>query len=157
MTIAKSRIEELINGVQSDAMAIGHFAGTFGSEPLGAPSVDGLTLAVWVDEMAVLPGRGLASSGMRLAIFVRIYAAAVGLSEYRDDIDPSMMSAAADLFGLVIGGYTVGGFASFVDVKGQYGEPLQAKAGHLTLDKKIFRVYDTIVPLIVDDLWIEAP
>lgn len=155
MTLPKTRILELIGAVQSDAMSIGHYASVVGAEPLGAAGIEGLMLAVWVDGMAVLPGRGLNSVSVRLELFTRTYGAA--LVEYRDDIDPTMMAAVADLFGMFVGGFMLDGFVAFVDLKGQYGEPLTARAGHLTLDRKIFRTYDIMVPLIVDDIWTESP
>lgn len=155
MPLPKTRVLEIIEAVQSRALSTGHHSMVLGAEPLAAAKIDGLALAVWVDGMAVLPGRGLASASVKLDLFVRTYAAA--LTEYRDDIDPTMMAAVGDLFALFVGGFTLDGFVCKIDIKGEYGTVLNAQAGHLTLDRKIFRIYDIVVPLIVDDLWVEAP
>ena len=151
----KSRVVEIRNTVNSRALTTGHFASVQDAEPLSAARLDGgLTLACWVNRMTIIPGRGLSGAGARLEIFLRSYQGA--LTDYRDDIDPTQLAGMAELFGVFVGGFTLDGYASFVDLKGQYGEPLDAPSGHLTLDRKIFRTYDLIIPLIVDDLWVEA-
>lgn len=155
MPLPKTRVLEIIEAVQSRALSTGHHSSVLGAEPLAAAKIEGLALAVWVDGMAILPGRGLASASVLLSLYLRTYDAA--LTEYRDDIDPRMMSAVADLFELFVGGFTLDGFVCKIDIKGEYGNPLSTSAGHLTLDRKIFRIYDVIVPLVVDDLWTEAP
>jgi regulator of RNase E activity RraA len=55
------------------------------------------------------------------------------------------------------GDFTLDGLVREVDLLGQHGVPLSCLAGYLTIDKKMMRVVDINVPLIVSDAWSQIP
>lgn len=155
--LTKSRVLDIINEVLSDAMSLGHFQDVKGSEAMNAPPGSGITLAAWMTGIRPVPARsGLKTVSVRLGLTVRMYSPAVRPEEARDDIDPSMTEACAALMGLYVGGFTLGGQVAEVDLLGAHGDPLMSEDGHLQLDRKIFRIYDITLPLIINDLWTQA-
>jgi len=61
------------------------------------------------------------------------------------------------MFGAYCGDFTLGGLVRQVDIRGAHGAGLSARAGYLEQDSAVFRVFTISVPLIVNDLWKEAP
>lgn len=144
----------IFDAMQSHALASGHFERVNGHEPKSAPG-NGLTAAVWVDDIAPVPaGSGLATSCARVLVKLRTYLPM--LTENPDRIDPTMLAAVDALMRAYSGDFTLDGLARNIDLLGQAGEPLRARAGYITIDHKPFRVMDLNVPIIVNDLWEQA-
>ena len=137
------------------AQASGWFDRVIGHEPKNAPG-DGLTLALWVDGFQPIPARsGLTATSARIGLSARLYMPM--LHEPQDEIDPTLLSAADQLIADYSGDFTLGGLVAQVDLLGAHGEPLGGRAGYLEHDGKVFRVFALAVPLIVNDLWEQAP
>jgi hypothetical protein len=148
-------IEGILGAVVSHAMASGHFEKVNGHEPKAAPG-KGLTAAVWVQAIAPVPrGSGLATTTGRIELRDRIYTPMV--QEPQDAIDPAVLTATIDLMGAYSGDFTLDGRIRNVDLLGQAGVPLSAQAGYLNQDGRLFRVMDITLPLIVNDIWDQAP
>jgi hypothetical protein len=136
-------------------MASGYFATVNGHEPKSPPT-SGITCAVWVEQIGPAPGAsGLVSTSTRLALYVRLYAS---LNQQEPDaIDPDMMTALDALMAAYSGDFTLGGLVRMVDLLGAHGEPLSARAGYLDEVGSEYRVMTIVLPLVVNDLWEEAP
>lgn len=147
-------IDSLLDAVVSHAMASGYFELVNGHEPKNAPG-DGLTAAVWVDDIRpALSSSGLASSSALVVFNVRLYSGM--LQEPQDAIDPNLVKAMNALFMAYAGDFELGGNARMVDLRGAEGVFLQAKAGYLNQDQKLYRVFTITLPVIVNDAWDEA-
>jgi hypothetical protein len=93
---------------------------------------------VWVQDIG--PARG--GSGLAhldpLGLMVRLYA---GLfTEPGDAIDPTLMQALDALLASYSGDFTLDGSVREVDLLGQYGDPLSAKAGYMLQSGTEYRV-----------------
>jgi hypothetical protein len=137
-------------------MASGRFEQVNGAEPQNAPSTGGLTAAVWVDRLTP-QGRasGVDQVSAVLVFQVRIYASA--MSQPSDAIDPGMLAAVDDLCGAYCSDFTLGGLVKDVDIFGMYGQSLDVRAGYLQQDGALYRVLTISLPVVVNDLWTEAP
>jgi hypothetical protein len=145
----------IFNAVQSHAMAAGLFERVNTAEPKGAPG-NGLSCAIWVDEIGPVPrGSGLTATTARVVLQVRVFTNM--LQEPPDAIDPNVVAAVDALMTAYSGDFELGGEARNVDLLGQAGTPLSARAGYVTLDQTMFRVVTIQLPVIVNDAWTQAP
>lgn len=145
-------IVAILNRVQDHALASGWFTAVNGEEPKSPPDTAGLTAAVWVQDIGpARGGSGLVSTSIRLGLMVRLYA---GLfTEPGDAIDPNLTAALDALMRSYSGDFSLDGTVREVDLLGQFGDPLGAKAGYMVQSGTEYRVMDITLPLIVDDLW----
>lgn len=143
-------ISGILDKIVSHAMATGIFERVNAHEPKSAPG-SGLSCAVWVDSISPVRSSGLSSTSGRIAIQVRIFTSM--LAEPPDAIDPAVVTATDVLLSAYSGDFELGDTVRCVDLLGMAGEPLSAKAGYLSQDKKLFRVMTIMIPLIVNDLW----
>ncbi len=147
-------IDSILDGVVSYAMASGWFERVNSHEPKNAPS-NGLSAAVWLQQIDPVPAAsGLNTTSARLVFNLRIYQNF--LSEPQDAIDPNLMKAADALMAAYSGDFDLGGTVRNVDLLGQFDFALSAKAGYLSQDGKLFRVFDLTIPLVVNDLWTQV-
>jgi hypothetical protein len=148
-------ITVILDGLVSHALASGLFERVNAHEPKSAPG-NGLTAAVWADEIGPDPGSsGLAATSGVVTFLVRLYTSM--LSEPQDAIDPLMLSAVDTLMTAYSGDFELSGAARCVDLLGQTGKTLSAKAGYLNQDSKVYRVMTITVPVIVSDVWDQSP
>lgn len=140
--------------ILSHAMASGLFERVNGHEPKNAPG-NGLTAALWGDEVAPVRSSGLASVSLRATFNVRIYSSM--LQEPQDGIDPAVLRAVSALLTAYIGDFKLGDQARHIDIFGAYGAPLIARAGYLNQDGKLFRVMTISMPVIFNDCFEEVP
>lgn len=154
-----STFSTLIAATASHAAATGHFDQVQQGEFTGAPG-NGLSCAVWVNDASPVAS-GLASTSMRIELFVRVYHNA--FTETPDIIDPAAIDAVDTLLADYIGHFTLDGVLRMVDVRGAHGAPLRVQAGYLTIGAqsgtsgRTYRVMTIMLPLIVNDLYTEAP
>lgn len=145
-------INSLINAVVSHASTSGHFDRVQNHEPKSAPSGTGLTYAVFL--AAIGPARnasGMIATSARVELTGRIYKAFI--SEPEDLIDPAITEAVDALMSAYSGDFELGGNARNVDLLGASGAPLGGRAGYQTIAKVTFRVFDLVIPIIVNDAW----
>lgn len=147
-------IGNILDTVVSHAMACGHFEYVNGHEPKNAPG-NGLTCAVWVDGIQPVRSSGLSSTTGRLTLNVRLYSPMQ--AEPQDAIDPALVTALDVLLTAYSGDFQLGGDARHIDLLGAHGTALTALAGYLTQDGSVYRVYTVTLPVIVNDLWEQAP
>jgi hypothetical protein len=145
-------ITTILDQVQSHALASGYFEAVNGEEPKSPPPSAGITCAVWVEQIGPARGAsGLDSTSVRLCFYVRLY---TGMNqEPGDAIDPALMAALDALMAAYSGDFTLGGAVRDVDLLGQFGDPLGARAGYLIESGNEYRVMTITLPVIVNDLW----
>lgn len=151
MTFNRASIDGILSRAESKAQALAIFRSVNGHEPKSAPT-SGLTCSVWIDELTPIPrASGLNSTSGILVLNMRLYGNI--LQKPEDEIDPNMASAASLVIEAFSNDFTLGGTIRNVDLLGQYGASLRAKAGYLTIDNHMYRVMTITLPCIVNDLW----
>jgi hypothetical protein len=143
----------ILNQVISHAMASGFFDRVNTHEPKNAPG-NGLTCAVWANRIRAAKS-GLDITSALLVVNVRIYSNM--LQEPQDAIDPHVIEATDALFNAYIGDFTLGGNIRHVDVRGVEGVALEALAGYITIGNTMYRCMTITLPLVINDVWTEAP
>ena len=150
---------DVLQAVTDHAAALGVFDRVGRHEPKSAPG-NGLTAAVWVQRISPVPSSGLTSSTIRLVVQARIYTAMS--REPQDDIDPVASDAALAWVSALTGDLKLAGpaggagVARSIDVRGIHGVPLEAQAGYVEQDSRLFRVYTLTIPVLINDVWEEA-
>lgn len=144
----------VLDQVVSHAMTLGIFEQVNAHEPKSAPAQGGLTAAVWAESIDAI-NSGLSQTGSRLTLFVRLYTSMT--AEPLDAIDPRMVDAVDALMAAYNADFELGGTVRNVDIFGQTGPGLGAKAGYINQDGKLQRVMTITLPLIVNDVWAQIP
>lgn len=148
-------IVDIFDQVVSHAAKTGYFESVNSHEAKSAPG-NGLHCEVWIDRLQPYPtSSGLAATTAVLVLNVRVMVSM--LAEPQDDIDQTMMTAVDTLLGEYSGDFELGGKVRNIDLLGASGFALSAKGGYLEIDKKIFRVLDISLPMIIDDIWEQSP
>jgi len=151
----RAAIATLLDNVSSHARKLGDFQGVTLHEPKSAP-LSGLHLAIWVQTITPIQASGLSATSGRVEMNARLYMNFI--AKPADGIDPDIMAATADLLDAYTGDFDFGQTLRMVDLLGEHGRPLSAAAGYITMeDRKVFRVMTITVPLIFNDMFIQAP
>ncbi|WP_225840312.1 hypothetical protein [Streptomyces sp. NK08204] len=139
----------------SHAQSLGLFEQVLGHEPVSAPG-SGLIYALWVKRITPIPARsGLNSVSTRLELTGRVFLPAD--TEPQDDVDVAVTGAVDGLLNAYSGDFQLGGNVANVDLLGMHGAPLDTEFGYTRFDSTTYRVATLTLPLIVNDLWTEAP
>jgi hypothetical protein len=144
----------LFNALASHAASLGIFDRVNNHEPANAPG-NGLSYSLhWVRIAPVPTHSGLASTTGVVPFLGRIYRPAAQPS---DEVDIEVLGATDALLAVYSADFTLGGLVRNVDLLGQTGNQLSAQAGWLLIDAIQHRTSDITIPLIVNDLWTQAP
>jgi hypothetical protein len=143
----------LFDALESHLLTLGLFDRVAMHEPKNAPG-NGLTAALWVQDIKPSKTTGLAETDGVVTFNVRIYKPM--LASPQNQIDPDILAAAAALLGEYSGNFTLAGSVLAIDLLGMNGAPLSAQAGYLNQDSKVFRVMVVTVPVIIEDVWGQA-
>lgn len=145
----------LFAAAQSAAEKLGIFETVILHEPKAAPQ-SLPALALWLGPLTPLgAASGLSATSVRISLRGRIYIS--DLTKPEDAIDAKLLTLASTLLGAYSGGYTLGGQVELIDLLGIYGEAMSSTPAYLRHDDKEFRVQEISLPLIVADLWVQAP
>lgn len=146
--------QAVVNQIISKAQATGLFRAVNGHEPKNAPE-KGLTAAVWVDRIYPWRGAsGMTSTSAVLVVMMRLYTPMI--TEPQDMIDPTLTAAADLIMGALTNDFDLGETCRNIDLLGESGEPLSARAGYVDLGGTIFRIIDITVPCIISDAWTQG-
>lgn len=155
-------IRDILSAVESHVAASGHVEQVMRFDPRNPdtyepinPAQLGVNAAIWVQAVGVVP----AASGLdvvtgKVDVTVQLYT--------RKDtpplelVDPRMVEAVDALFAAYCGDFTLGGLVSWVDLLGAHGQALEARAGFLTEDETLYRIYRIELPLVLADVWAEV-
>jgi hypothetical protein len=146
-------IQSILDNVASHAMTTGHFDAVLGYVSKQSPT-NGITAAIYVERIAPIRSSGLANTSVRLELEMQIYSSTY--MEPYDGIDANLVRATDAMFTNLIGDFDLGSEARHVDVFGAHGRGLDVRSGYLNLDGKEFRVFQIIIPIIVDDVFEQA-
>jgi hypothetical protein len=140
----------------SHAQSLGLFEQVLGHEPVSAPG-SGLIYCLWVKRITPIPARsGLDSVSARLELMGRVFLPAD--TEPQDDVDVALTGAVDGLMNAYSGDFELGGTVANVDLLGMHGAPLAADFGYTGFaGGTTYRVATLTVPLIINDVWTEAP
>lgn len=137
------------------ALASGLFDQVSGHEPKAAP-LGRLHGALWVDEIGPARQRsGLASTSTRLSFNFRI--GTNMNAEPPDDVDLDILVAVMTMMRAYSADFMLGGEVADIDLLGAHGAPLQARAGYLNQDNRLYRVMVIGIPIISNDVFDQAP
>lgn len=149
-------VTDLFDSIVSVFQRVGYFDRVNSHEPKRKPG-HGITAAVWFDRMYGAPeGSGLAATSAICIYTGRIYSNM--LREPQDEIDPNMMQAGAAVMRQFNGNYDFGMHPRVrcVDLLGESGVQLLMVGGYLEQSKAMYRVYDITIPVIVNDVFVQA-
>ena len=144
----------LMDALVSHAASSGYFDRVNAHEPKNKPG-NGVTCSVVIGPLAPFRGSGLDSVSMVFTATVRVQIPADRLP--LDKLETDLMTAAGVLFVAYCGDFTLDGLVRNVDIFGAAGVPLSCRPGYLTHDQQVFRVADLLVPLVINDVFTEAP
>lgn len=136
-------------------MTTGYFSKVNTHEPKNAPA-DNPIAAVWQDWLGPYPGgSGLANTTAIMRLSIRVY------QNFRSDpidmIDPNVVVAVNSLMAAFSGDFDFGvAKVRCVDLLGMSGIALQAQAGYVEIDHKLYRIMTITLPIIIDDAWVQA-
>lgn len=146
----------IILKLRDHALATGLVSAANGHEAKSPPGTKGKpTIAFWVSTLG--PDKrmsGQASTALQMVVTGRIYQD--GLMQPADMIDPTVLNLASILMEAYSGDFTLGGSIREVDLLGRMGPPMSGKAGYLTLDNTIYRVFDITIPLALSEEWTQS-
>lgn len=146
-------VADIRDRVLSHAQALGVFASVNGSEPKSAPPSN--HYATWFTRIDPVRSSGLDSTTVRLEFAGRLYGPMI--ADPQDDVDGMLLTSLDALMIAYSGDFTLGGKVRSVDLLGTFGPGLSAQGGYLDIDGKKFRVIEVTLPLIVNDVWSQAP
>lgn len=154
MAFSQQQVNDLFDALVSDLLQLGVFDTVNMHEPKSAPG-NGITGAAWIDTInPVGRASGLDATSGVVIFMIRCYTSM--LSQPYDSIDPNLTTAAMTVLNQYSGGFTLGGSVRDIDLLGMYGVSLSARAGYISIDSKMFRVFTVTVPVIVNDLFTQA-
>lgn len=146
-------IDFIFDAVVSDAQSSGYFDRVNEHEPKRKPGF-GLTAAVWVQEIFPIKISGLNSTSACLLFTLRIYSNM--LKEPQDAIDRNLLKAMSNLIRRYNDDFDFGGAIRNIDLLGESGESLAARAGYQEIDNTMYRVMDLSIPCLVNDVWTQT-
>jgi hypothetical protein len=147
-------VNGIMAAVQSHAQATGHFETVALHEPKNAPG-SGVTAAIWGSRIRPTRQSGLTSVSVVLVLNIRIYTSM--LQEPQDAIDAALTLAADALFSAYCGDFELGATSRNIDIFGSEGFNMECVFGYINQDGTIFRTADILLPIVVNDVWTEAP
>jgi hypothetical protein len=129
---------------------LGIFDKVQGVEPKSPPSSSGTTAAIYFTSA----GPAANASGLNRASSLYVFTMRLMsnmLAEPAEDIDPQLVACVDAVFDALCSDLDLGATVRNIDVFGQCGTPLSAKAGYVDVSGTIFRCVDVLIPLIVND------
>jgi len=142
-------IADTVDKLRSVAAASGYFDTTLTYEPKSNPG-PGMIFATWINQiLPVALVSGLDATAARLVMTCRIYLPV--LTDPQDTIDTRIMQASSYLLTELTGAFTVDG--AWIDLLGAHGDGLGTDSGYVPIDESVFRIADTLVPIICPDVF----
>ena len=157
--VGEDWLEQILNAIVSEYQRTGYFDRVNTHEPKKKPA-RGLTAAIWPQEIGPVDLASGSAATSALVIFTgRIYKnistkTTTAFGPYTEDaIDGYMLEVTSRLIREFHDDFDFGGLIRHVDLLGQFGQPLGAKAGYLDQDNAKFRIMDLTIPCVVNDVW----
>ena len=141
----------LFDAFRSHLHSLGVFESVTTHEPKAAPG-QGRRVAMWFSQYRPASS-GLNESSAVIEFTIRLYNNM--LKEPQDEIDPEVLTALDRVMNALHGDFTLGGLARNIDIRGSQGLALNARAGYIEQDGRLYRIVDITVPVVVNDLYQE--
>lgn len=155
MTFDGPAVIKLFDRVASHAASLGLFDNQVATHEPKNPPGNGVWCALWTDGIAPIPRiSGLNETGGRVTFRVRI--GANFIQEPQDSIDPHIMVACTTLMEEYSSHFTLDQTVMAVDLLGAYGQPLTARGSFVTMQQRVYRVLEIILPVIIDNMWVQS-
>ncbi len=148
-----SAVDDMFGRLLSHAMNLGYFERVNQHEPRNKPP-HGLTAALWNQRLGPIRTSGLASVSGRVVFNLRVYQNFQ--SQPLDAIDPTTIKAVNALLAAYSGDFDLGATVRAIDIFGMEGIPMESNAGYVEIDRTIYRVVTITIPVLVNDMWVEA-
>lgn len=144
-------IKATLDAIASHIARSGYAAEVLIGEPVSPPdAVDKLHAAIYMASANVVD-LTLTTTTELHTVTVRLYKrAAFAQGDDAGAVEADMASSVAQITSNLIGEFDLGGTMRGIDVGGQYGTPITATWGYVSLGNVMFRTVDVVVPLIVD-------
>lgn len=149
-------IDAITGALADKALVLGVFD-TVNSHEVKNPPGTGITCEIVFGAFELVASRsGLQDVSFKLTYKVRLRT--TWAQQPTDGIDPALLKACDALLASYIGGVTLGGLTNAIDLLGLAGgTPIAAQSGYIDQGGVMYRIVEITLPLIVDDLWTEAP
>lgn len=149
----------IIAAVKGRLMAIGIFDTVNGHEPVSSPGL-GQHASVYLGPIRPTDRSGLSSTSLVMLIMVRIWISAQ--AQDRDDTEIKLASATSASYGALIAGFQLADAtgvptACAIDIRGMAGTRMESVPGYANFDGTEYRVQTITVPVLVENVWDEAP
>lgn len=149
-----SQVNVAITALQSLLQTTGLFKSVRTVEPKQPP--EDVTAAIFLSGIRFLGTiSGLDRGSAVYEFTLRLYSNA--MQNPTDQIDPKLVTIVDKVMDALCGDFTFGGNIRNIDVLGQTGTALSARAGHVDVSGTIFRAIDITIPLIVNDTVVFTP
>jgi hypothetical protein len=150
-------VNEIFDIIVGYALASGRFDHVNQHEPKNAPG-HGLTCSVWIQAIKPIRTSGVAATSGVILFTARIYMNF--RSQPFDYIDPNVTAATTDLMGTFSSDFQFKNAqvadVRNVDLLGSQGVALNATAGYVEIDRTVFRVMTIQIPVILNDIFMQA-
>jgi hypothetical protein len=146
-------IQSILDNVASHALSTGYLDGVLGYVSKQSPT-NGITAAIYVERILPIRSSGLANTSVRLDLEMQLYSSTY--QEPYDGIDANLVRATDAVFTNFIGDFDLGSEARHIDIFGAYGKALEVRSGYMNLDGKEYRVFQIVIPIVIDDVWVQT-
>lgn len=153
-------VRQLRDALISHMQALGVFDTVSARPPDSLPGT-GVHGLVALDRIIPARSSGLASTS--LVVIFAVFVLVPVEQEPADDIDVVLVDATDTVMAALVGDFTLGGLVRQVDVRGSEqagggsGAGLTVRTGHMAFPDQRFRFAEITVPLVVNDIYTEAP
>jgi hypothetical protein len=154
-------IVDILSTVESLVAQTGRFEIVKKNEPVSAPTT-GLMAAIWIDSIVPLRRSGINATSISFNLRIRAYMPF--RAQPYDIIDVEVLSGISEVMAALTGDLdfsqneTINDSIRCIDILGGEGsgEKLDARAGYLELDRKIYRIMTIRCPVVVNDAFQQA-
>jgi len=155
VTFNDAAVNGVFDEIVSHALATGRFDYVNQHEPKNAPH-NGVQCSVWIQYIRPVRSSGMNATSGLVVLNARIYMDM--RQQPMDSIDPNITVATADLLNVLSSDYQLGGASGVrnIDLLGAEGQPLDATAGYLELDRNMFRTVTINIPVVLNDMFQQA-
>jgi hypothetical protein len=132
------------------------FDAVYPGEPKSKPTDKGLHLTIFFNRWQQCATR----SGLSVTSIVAVWNLRVGLpmlAQSVGEVERQVVTGTDRVVESLNGDFTLGGLVAGVDIFGMSGIGMSGRAGYLNHDGTLFRVINTEVPLLFDDVWEQTP
>jgi hypothetical protein len=145
----------VLSGIVSVLQKVGSIEQTITGQGQNPPSA-GVGAVVWAGPIRPVARRsGLGAVSIALDINVRL---TVPMStQPPESVETTLLGAFSDMCNALAGGFTLGGQVEQVDLLGAYGSGLHGDPGYVPYDGATYRCITAVVPVVLDDVWSDAP